>query len=228
MSKYGFVKIERDISKAIKTRNGPTPQKPEIPLSDLDEKILAYASKELPQKVLYHSLRVYLYSVAVINDYFPHWDLGKSVLFATTLLHDIGTTDKNMKATKMSFEFYGGIVARDYIFETTKDQDFAEAVSEAIIRHQDLGESGYITTLGMILQLATILDNVGANTQYVHPDTLDYVNRKYSRDGWLGCFALAIDRENNEKPWGHTSLLGVPDFREGVLANNVQYVNEQS
>lgn len=226
MSKYGFEKIERDISKAIKTRNGPTPQKPELPDSDLDQQLLAYASKELPQPVLYHSLRVFLYSVAAIKDYFPHWELDHTVLFATCLLHDIGTTDKNMKATKMSFEFYGGYVSREYIYELTKDQDFSEAVFEAIIRHQDIGDTGFITTLGMILQLSTLLDNVGANTQYVHPDTVDYINRKYSREGWGGCFASAIDRENSEKPWGHTSQLGIPDFRDGVAGNKHQYFTQ--
>lgn len=225
MSKYGFVKIARDIKAAVGKINEPTSQSVvELPDSAVGKFILDYAKKELPEKVLLHSLRVYQYSIAIINDHFDKWTLDREVLFVTCLLHDIGTTEKNMKATKMSFEFYGGLISRDVIMEHTNgDQDYAEAVAEAVIRHQDLGESGYITTLGLILQISTILDNVGLNTDLIHSDTLDAVNKKYPRDGWLNCFASAIDNENSQKPWGHTSSLGVPDFRDNVLANKAKY-----
>ncbi|PVH16913.1 uncharacterized protein CXQ87_004471 [Candidozyma duobushaemuli] len=123
----------------------------------------------------------------------------------------------------MSFEFYGGFIAKEFIEEEAKDKTFAEAVCEAVIRHQDIGDSGNITTLGLILQIATILDNVGKHTQYIHPETLNYANKKYSREGWLACFAASTDNENAKKPWGHTSKLGVPDFSEAILANPVQY-----
>lgn len=223
MDKYGFDSISRDPTKVISTERDPTPQKPELPDSPIDRRILAYASKELPEKVLYHSIRVYMYSIAIINDYFTEWELNKTVLFAACLLHDIGTTEKNMAATKMSFEFYGGFIAKEFIEEESKDKLFAEAVCEAVIRHQDIGETGNITTLGLILQIATILDNVGKHTQYIHFDTLDYVNKKYTREGWLACFAASTDNENAKKPWGHTSKLGVPDFSEAILSNPVKY-----
>lgn len=223
MSKYGFVKVPRDSAKAIGKPAKPIAQQIELPLGVHENAILQYAASELPQKTLYHSLRVYMYSAAIIKDQFPDWDLDLGVLFSTCLLHDIGTTDKNMAATKMSFEFYGGMLAHKLISVETSDQDYAEAVSEAIIRHQDLGESGYISSLGLILQIATILDNVGKHTELIHPDTLDYVNRQYPRDGWLDCFAGAIDNENEKKPWGHTSSLGVEEFRSDVLKNLVQY-----
>lgn len=159
-----------------------------------------------------------------MKDYFPDWDLDPEVVFVTCLLHDIATTDKNMEATKMSFEFYGGIISGELILRNSNGNKFyAEAVSEAIIRHQDLGESGYITALGLVLQISTILDNVGLNSEYVHLDTIDAINKEYTRDGWLGCFAKAIDNENKLKPWGHTSALGVDEFRDNVLANKFRY-----
>lgn len=225
MSTYGFVKVPRDVEKAVPAANAPTPQRPELPNGPFETAVLAYATEQLPQKTLYHSLRVYLYCLAIMKDQFPNWDLDTGVLFTTCLLHDIGTTDANMKATKMSFEFYGGLIARQWVMEESKDQDYAEAVSEAVIRHQDLGTTGYITSLGLLLQIGTILDNVGKHTHLIHDDTLDYVNRKYSRDGWCQCFAHAIDKENAEKPWGHTSALGPDDFRNDVLANSVRYLH---
>ena len=224
MSNYGFTKISRDVNTAIPTPKAPTPfLNVTIPDSPLSETVLNYVKTRLPEKVLNHSLRVYFYSCAIIHDQFAEWDLDPEVVFVTSLLHDIGTTKENMAATKLSFEFYGGLISRDLIQHETKDKDYADAVAEAIIRHQDLGESGYITTLGLIIQISTILDNVGLNNHLIHKDTLDAVNKKYSREGWLNCFASAIDNENKLKPWGHTSALGVEDFRNDVLGNELRY-----
>lgn len=224
MSQYGFVKISRDVKQALPNPGKPQPHTSvELPDSKLASTILKYSTEKLPQETLNHSLRVYLYCKALIADHFPEWDLDLEVVFCTALLHDIGTTDENMHATKLSFEFYGGIISRDLVLQETGNKDYADAVAEAIIRHQDLGESGYITTLGLVIQLATILDNVGLNDHLIHIDTLDAANKKYSRENWLGCFAKAIDNENSTKPWGHTSKLGVDDFKNDVLANKLRY-----
>lgn len=77
------------------------------------------------------------------------------------MLHDIGTTYEAVHATKLSFEFWGGIkalkVLQDELAgEARASQEQAESVAEAIIRHQDIVEKGSITTIGRLLQLATI------------------------------------------------------------------------
>ena len=75
----------------------------------------------------------------------------------TCLLHDIGTTDKNLSATSMSFEFYGGYLALELLKkELDAPVQQAESVTEAIIRHQDLGESGKISSVGLLIQMATV------------------------------------------------------------------------
>lgn len=57
----------------------------------------------------------------------------------------------------MSFEFYGGYLALDLLHkELQAPKEQAESVAEVIIRHQDIGETGKITTLGQLIQLATI------------------------------------------------------------------------
>jgi cyanamide hydratase len=76
--------------------------------------------------------------------------------YMTCLLHDIGTSAENLSGTKMSFDFYGAIVALDILKKFGASKDMAEAVCEAIIRHQDLGETGTITSLGGVIQLATV------------------------------------------------------------------------
>ena len=72
----------------------------------------------------------------------------------------------------MSFEFYGGFLALDLLQkELHAPKEQAESVAEAIIRHQDLGETGKITALGQLLQLATIFGKptlILFRASYVH------------------------------------------------------------
>lgn len=76
--------------------------------------------------------------------------------YLACLLHDIGTTEENLHATRLSFEFYGGYLALNLLQEFGAPKDQAESVAEAIIRHQDLGDVGNITTVGQLIQLATL------------------------------------------------------------------------
>lgn len=55
----------------------------------------------------------------------------------------------------MSFEFQGGFIALTKLHALGVPQAQAESVAEAIIRHQDPGESGTISRMGQLVQLAT-------------------------------------------------------------------------
>lgn len=87
---------------------------------------------------------------------------------------------------------------------TVGSRSQAEAVAEAIFRHQDLGETGKITFLGQLLQLVTIYDNMGRNADLIHPDTKVEIVDAFSRLGWSQCFAATIREEN-----GH-NLVSLP------------------
>lgn len=100
-------------------------------------------------------------------------------------------------------------------------QSQAEAVAEAIFRHQDLGTTGTITFLGQLIQLATIFDNMGGNPELIHPETRLDVVKVFPRQGWSQCFASTIREENGLKPWAHTTSLGEEDFPNGVLNNKL-------
>lgn len=140
----------------------------------------------------------------------------------TALLHDIGTTHDNLRATQLSFEFFGGMIALDLVQnQPGSSQSQAEAVAEAIFRHQDLGTTGTITFLGQLIQLATIYDNMGGNPELIHPETKSDVVKVFPRLGWSQCFASTIREENSLKPWAHTTSLGEEDFPNGVLNNKL-------
>ena len=165
--------------------------------------------------------------MAIITHQFPEHlaTFSPSTLALTSLLHDIGTAQENLSATRMSFDFYGGIRALSVLLEHGATKDQAEAASEAIIRHQDLGLDGTITFLGQVIQLATIYDNVGEHPgvpnfrELLHEDTVADVNREFPREGWLGCFASTIREEMRLKPWCHSTH--IPDFASKIEGNTL-------
>lgn len=129
----------------------------------------------------------------------------------TCLLHDIGTAEENLTATRMSFDIYGGIKALNALKDHGATTDQAEAVCEAIIRHQDMGVDGNITYLGQLIQLATLYDNVGRHPsvkdfdKMVHDKTRRDINEAHPRLGWCSFFAGTIRKEEEIKPWCHST-----------------------
>lgn len=91
-----------------------------------------------------------------MQTHFPHLSPLLETYYLTCLLHDIGTTAENIHGTHMSFEYYGAFKALGFLRDNGAPADQAEAVSEAIIRHADLGETGTLTSLGMLIQLSTV------------------------------------------------------------------------
>ncbi|GAP89285.1 putative cyanamide hydratase [Rosellinia necatrix] len=186
-------------------------------------KVQLYAKEHLAEQTYNHSMRVYYWGVSIIQDQFPeHRDeLSMSTWALACLLHDIGTTHENLRVTLLSFEFHGAILALNLTKEYGASTAQAEAVAEAIIRHQDLGTVGNITFLGQVIQLATIYDNMGGNPALIDEITRLDVNRAFPRKGWSGCFAKTIREENGLKPWAHTTHLGEEDFPQGVENNSL-------
>jgi len=194
-----------------------------LPDSPLARAVHEYAKAELPIETFHHSMRVFYYGQAILDHAFPSWASPSfnETYFLTCLLHDIGTTDKNINATLMSFEFYGGLIVLDLLKKHSAPTPQAEHVAEAVIRHQDLGETGTLTRIGALIQLATIFDNMGGNPQLVDKATIEDVVKAYPRMKWSSCFAATIRKENGLKPWAHTTHLGERDFPEGVEGNKL-------
>lgn len=189
------------------------------PDTELVRQSLARVQKELRPETLNHSFRVYYYGMSIIQTQFPHW-LSDGWINAETwllvcLFHDIGTTHDNLRSTHMSFDFWGGIEALQALQSFGADKSQAESVAEAIIRHQDPGETGTISCVGLLVQLATEFDNMGHYRELVHPETIKKVVEKYPRNGWSGCFSKTIKEEIALKPWAHsTAIDGFADMVE--------------
>jgi cyanamide hydratase len=155
---------------------------------------------------------------AIAMQHFPEWRYSPETYLLAALLHDIGTTDTNMSSTQLSFEFQGGFQALNLLIQNGAPQSTAESVCETIIRHQDVGETGNITTLTAVIHFATLLDNAGANPELVHKDTIENIVHAWPREGWTGCFASTVRKECQLKPWSHTTK--IDGFAEMVEAND--------
>jgi cyanamide hydratase len=158
--------------------------------------------------------------MAILKQQFPTNPLSPSTMALTALLHDIGHS--HLRATQLSFEFYGGFLSLNLLRDQLHaSQSQAEAVAEAIIRHQDIGTVGKISFLGQLIQLATLYDNGGQNPELVSKETRDDVNREFPRRGWAQCFSSSIREENSLKPWAHTTKCGEEEFPNMLLENDL-------
>lgn len=168
---YGFTPVpssaEKVIDEAVRLHYSPavvpmamTP----VPDTPLARRIQAYAQTHLPQPTFHHSMRVYHLGLAMKLHFFPNWHFSDETYFLACMLHDIGASPENLRATHLSFEFYGGFLALDVLQRAGHESELsavspraqAESVAEAVIRHQDLCQVGSITAMGQLLQLATI------------------------------------------------------------------------
>ena len=96
---------------------------------------------------------------AILKTQFPDAILAPRTLALACLRPDIGSTSKNLHATRMSFEFYGGLLALNLLKGPVgygASQSEAESVAETVMRHQDIGEGGKVSFLTALVQLATI------------------------------------------------------------------------
>jgi cyanamide hydratase len=182
-------------------------------------------------------MRVYHYGLAIARQCFPDWNVTQGstleeTWFLTAILHDIGTADCFLDDTKLSFEFWGGMHAYRILQESKLTEppifpspfsaadapvEQAESVMEAILRHQDIQDKGNVTLMTQLIQLATILDNVGGNAELVAQDTIEDVVAEWPRTGWSGCFRAVVEREKAIKPWAMVSR--IERFEDMIMDN---------
>jgi cyanamide hydratase len=156
---------------------------------------------------------------AILAQHFPSWKCSSEILLLAALLHDLGTAPEFHTATYLSFEFAGGYTALEFLKLYGAETAQAESVCETIIRHQDLGETGMISTLTAIIHFATVLDNAGLHGELVAQGTIESVVKAFPREEWTGCFASVVRKECEVKPWSNTTR--IEGFAEMVEANKL-------
>ncbi|KAG7087744.1 hypothetical protein E1B28_013685 [Marasmius oreades] len=202
---YGFSPVARDpdvLFDGHPTASGDNPKQDlftienfPLPDSSLVRDVKAFVKNELDEQTFNHSNRVYVYGVALTKTHFPHWSYDYETYYLACLLHDIGTAEKYLATTKMSFEFKGAIVARELIFSLGGVEDQADSVCDAIVRHQDIFvKGGNITMIGQILQLSTVL---GMSIVSIPRLTLDHASSSRQHGMSSQPHSPTTDRDNN-------------------------------
>jgi len=236
---YGFTPLPADAS-ALPQPTSPPKAVPisslSPPSSPLAERVQAYCQAKLSSETFNHSMRVYCYGLAIARECFPDWHIDsgsklEETWFCTAMLHDIGNAEEFIASTKLSYEFFAGYhaldllqnpkitggSARDQNSVATKEQ--AESVAEAIIRHQDVQDKGSVTLVTQLIQLGTLLDNIGAQKHLVARGTIEGVVGKWPRTGWSGCFKRVVEKEMELKPWAMVSR--IEGFDTKIMSNEV-------
>lgn len=235
---YGLLPaLPADQSKSPPTTTSPSPLSPlnnPPPTTPLATRLAAYTKSKLPAEVYAHSHRVYYYGRFIATECYPAWNFSPGseldeTWYITALLHDIGTTPEHITGTKLSYEFWAGFHALEILQDhgqggsgsgsgdAVASREQAESIAEAIIRHQDVQDKGRISLLTRLIHMGTLLDNIGAGKEMVHPDTIRAVNEAYDRKGWSGCFRDTVVKEKELKPWAMVSR--IEGFEEKIEEN---------
>lgn len=248
---YGLTAVPADQSRQKPATSKPAPVEIsalQVPQTALATRVAAYAKSKLDADTYRHSLRVYSYGCAIARQCFPEFELApgsalEETWFLTAMLHDIGTSQEFLTATRLSFEFWGGYHALKILQDASvtggpdsdpdpkghgkgrgegegegvAPREQAESVTEAIIRHQDIQDKGSITLMTRLIHLGTLLDNIGAGVELVHRQTIENVVREYPRPGWSGCFKSTLKRELSVKPYAMVSR--IEGFEERIERN---------
>lgn len=163
---YGWTAVPRDRSNVPNEANAKTSASPVDfasiwPNTQVVQKAQASVKKALPQETYNHSLRVYCFGHSIVSQHFPEWIAAEArdgffeTWALTCLYHDLATTPEHRQETHMSFEWHGGFMALQELQSFGAPRAQAESVCEAIIRHQDPGETGTISRMGQLVQMST-------------------------------------------------------------------------
>ncbi|KAH8550051.1 cyanamide hydratase, partial [Umbelopsis sp. PMI_123] len=191
-----------------------------VPSTPLTEKVVRYANDMLHPAVFNHSNRVYYFGTAIVQDYLPQWKFKWEDYYLTSILHDIGFAPSLHLSSPLSFEFLGGIHAREKLVEFGAPQFQADEVAEAIIRHNDRVNCNNRQS-GRIIQMSTTIDVSGRNPQWFHPHTIDQTVQKFPRLGFNYVFADVMAAECENKPGCNMSKYDGETFLELIKTNPV-------
>ena len=141
---------------SVHSNNGAIPDC--VPSDDLSQAAYAYACKSLHPLILNHSLRVFLYMVALSHRDGTTWHDAASlpVLFTAAMFHDMGSADAPDGPQR--FEIEGADAAVNFL--TSHDISSAEAreVWIAIACHTSAGIGERISPLGRLVRLGPLVD----------------------------------------------------------------------
>lgn len=197
-------KLEKEVNQALQcaSKGTLTPPKPislasiPLPQTPLTEKATAYAKSWLDSAVFLHSMRSYYLGTAIATVNFPHWHWDPEMFYLSSMLHDLGLTSVAMEQTPLSFEFHGGMLAREFLLREGAPARLSDRVAEAVFRHKDnICETFGHSPENALLIFGTQLDVYGAFNPLIHADTVQEVVNGFPRNNFGNEFADLLIQE---------------------------------
>jgi hypothetical protein len=136
----------------------PSPRPEWVPKDNLSTGAFDLAQSVLPQTVLNHSLRVYLYAdwLAQHENPIPIDPSKRALLFVTCILHDIGCTERFNGPQR--FEVEGADAAAEYVRRAGLDEADAQQVWRAIALHTSPGIAERIDPFSRLVHYGVLVD----------------------------------------------------------------------
>jgi len=206
-----ILKLESDSKSAADASHGSSHYLPveslQPPSTPLIRAAEDFARKHLDPVMFNHSTRVYYIGSAVAQQKFPEWKWDKESYYLSCLFHDLGASSESICSTRLSFEYSGGIQAREFILKhAPEEREIADEVAEAIFRHTNFVK-GKISATGQLLQLSTTLDVIGLHPSIHSASQYDDIVSKWPRLGFNQHFCALMKEEMAVKPWSHTTTV---------------------
>ncbi len=168
----------------------------EIPGSDLAMRATSFARSLEPDFVFHHSVRTYLYGVAVGH----HLGLrpDRELLYVASILHDVGLMPEH--DGDGDFELQGARVAHELVLEEGLDEVRAALVHESIALHTSAGIAGGREPEIALTHYGAGLDVIGLRREDVADTTHDAIVAAWPREQFKERFSAILDDQAARKP----------------------------
>jgi len=161
-----------------------------VPEDDVSAATWRWANRSLPDYLLTHSVRAYVWGAALADREGLVFD--RQILWTASLMHDVGLT--RIPRNTMCFEVEGGEIARRFLERSGLSAERADTVAVAILLHMRPGVTVDDGPEALLLDRSTSLDVRGEDYELVD-DIRDAVMRAFPRRAFDRHFLAAIERE---------------------------------
>ncbi len=161
-----------------------------VPGDAISEATWQWAHRSLPDYLLTHSVRAYVWGAALAERDDIAFD--RQILWTASLMHDVGLT--RIPRNTMCFEVEGGEIARRFLERAGLSTERADAVAVAILLHMRPGVTLDDGAEALLLDRSTSLDVRGEGYDLVDDIRAD-VMWAFPRRAFDRRFLAAIQRE---------------------------------
>ncbi|KAF7972462.1 hypothetical protein HWV62_17952 [Athelia sp. TMB] len=199
---------------------------PQTALTPICEQAQEFIHALLPPWGEHHVYRTFAVGLAIAE--LAGWttaplseELGwsRELWFLTAILHDIGWDAQEVLRSRLSFEIYGGVKAREVLMGWGASQEIADEVCEAVIRHTDAeATTGGVRLMTALTQIGAGHDLLGfAVPGFLNAEDNRIINERWPRLGIAQQLKTDLENELSHKPGCLTSKWSAHFLNGGLV-----------